>query len=52
MGLVVEVDAVDLGVRADALHLARPVDCHVILLASSLVVGLLLRPAEVPKLIG
>ena len=38
MGLVVEVDAVDFGVLADACGLGRPVGGHVVLLASSLVV--------------
>ena len=38
VGLVVEVDAVDLGVLADALRLGRPVGGHVKLLLSSVVV--------------
>ncbi len=52
VGLVVEVDAVDLGVLADALRLGRPVGGHLLLLASSLVVGMLMRPGSPAKLIA
>jgi hypothetical protein len=51
VSLVVEVDAVDLGVLADALGLGRPVGGHVKLLSSSVVV-MLLRLGSLPGLIG
>jgi hypothetical protein len=51
VGLVVEVDAVDLGVLADAGRLGRPLGGHVKLL-SSFVVMMRLRPRSFAKFIG
>jgi hypothetical protein len=49
--LVVEVDAVDLGVLADPFGLGRHVGGHLVLLASSLTVRMLMRPSRLLKLI-